>query len=320
MDRKTNRSTAAPTPAARPLAAVALAAVLGLGSAGCVKQMILDGQIEATRKAATAVDTLSDYEVASSIAYSGLGQFEGMHYLAPGNRDALFMLTQSWSSVAFAFIEDQMEQAEDAEGSSSPLFEYQKARARAAYDRAIHYGLTLLEAKHKGFEAARKNDDTMKRWLAGFDKEDAPALFWTGYAWMAKTNVAQEEPEVVANLYVGVALVERSVALDDGYLYASGHTALGAYHARSPMAELDEAKKEFDKAIALTGGRALLAKVQYAARYHCLKGDKASYVKVLEEVLAAGDVLPEQRLTNTIAKRRAKRYLLPARMSRTCGF
>ena len=160
----------------------------------------------------------------------------------------------------------------------------------------------------------------MKAWLSGFGKDDAPALFWTGYAWLAKTNVAQDEPEVVADLYIGVALLERSVALDGAYLFASGHTALGAYHARSPMAELDDAKKELDKALVLNGGKALITKVQYAARYHCLKGDKASYQRVLQEVLDAGDILPEQRLTNTIAKRRAKRYLSPARMMRMCGF
>jgi hypothetical protein len=300
--------------------AAGLAAVVSLASTGCVKQMIMDGQIEATRKAAAAIDTFSDYEVAASIAYSGLGQFEGMHYLAPENRDALFMLTQSWSSVAFAFIEDQMEQAEDAEGPSSPLYEYQRSRARAAYDRAIHYGLELLEATHPGFAAARRNDATMKAWLANFSKADAPALFWTGYAWMAKTNVAQEDPAVVSDLFVGVALLERSVALDGTYLFASGHTTLGAYHARSPLAELDEAKKEFDLALSLNGGKALITKLQYAIRYHCLKNDKAAYVRVLEEVLDAGDVLPEQRLTNTIAKRRAKRWLSPARMSRACGF
>ncbi len=325
MDQRTNDSTGpgvASITAARPrpLASLAIAAIVAMGSVGCVKQMILDGQIEATRKAATAVDAFSDYEAASSVAYSGLGQFEGMHYLAPENQDALHMLAQSWSSVAFAFIEDQMEEAEDVGGSSSPLYLYQQARARAAYDRAIHYGLELLEARHAGFKTARRNDDTMKAWLASFGKDDAPALFWTGYAWMAKTNVAQDEPAVVSDLFIGVALVERSVALDGGYLYASGHTALAAYHARSPLAELEDGKKEFELAISLTGGKALLTKVQYAARYHCLKGDRASYVRVLQEVLDAGDVLPEQRLTNTIAKRRAKRYLGDARMKRTCGF
>src|SRR5580693_7611442 len=96
--------------------ALAFVAALGLGSTGCIKQIILDGQIEGTRKASAAIEGFSDYEVAQTAAYAGATQFEGMHYLAPTNEDALFMLTRTWTSLTFAFIEDKLEQAEDTEG------------------------------------------------------------------------------------------------------------------------------------------------------------------------------------------------------------
>ena len=38
-------------------------------------------------------------------------------------------------------------------------------------------------------------------------------------------------------------------------------------------------------------------------------GDHALFTALLEEVLAAGDVLPEARLSNTMARRKAARYL-----------
>jgi predicted RNA-binding Zn-ribbon protein involved in translation (DUF1610 family) len=50
-----------------------------------------------------------------------------------------------------------------------------------------------------------------------------------------------------------------------------------------------------------------------------MKGDKENYVKTLTEVLEAGDTMPEQRLQNTIAKRRAKRYMGKERL-KACGF
>lgn len=302
------------------IAALALAATLGLGSGGCVRKMLLDGQIESTRTASAAVDTLGDYEVAKKAAFAGIVQFEGMHYLAPDNENALFLLTKGWTGAGFGFIEDEMEQAEDAEGIDSPLYRYHQARARAAYERAVLYGIQLLESKNPGFDAAKKNDDTIRAWLLGFDDaDDAPNLFWTGYAWIAKTNVAKEDPAVVADLFIGVAIMERAVELDETYMYGSGHTVLGAYHARTAMAELDEAKKHFDKAIALSEGKLLLPKLQLAAKYYCMKGDKEAYVKTLTEIVEAGDVFPKQRLSNTIAKRRAKRYLSPQRME-ACGF
>jgi hypothetical protein len=284
--------------------------------------MILDGQIEATRKGAAAVDGFSDYEAGRTAAYAGMAQFEGMHYLAPDNEDALFMLAKGWGSLAYGYIEDDMEAAEDAEGESSEAYAYHKARAVAAYERAFHYGKQLLEKRHPGFEAAKKNEDTMKKWLAHFTDKgaDAEALYWTGYAWMGRVNVLKDEPAQVAELYIGVTMVERSKELDPDYLYGTTRMVLGAYHARSPMAEMEEGKKEFEASFAVTKGRALLPKVQMAATYLCLKNDRDGYVKLLTEVVEAGDTLPEQRLTNAVAKRRAKRFLGKKRMARNCNF
>jgi hypothetical protein len=47
--------------------------------------------------------------------------------------------------------------------------------------------------------------------------------------------------------------------------------------------------------------------------------DKPLYEKLLNEVLAAGDTDPQQRLENAIAKRKARRYLGHERMT-ACGF
>jgi hypothetical protein len=302
--------------------AVAFTGALGLLSTGCLKQIILDGQIQGTRQASAAIDSFSDYEVARTAAYSGATQFEGMHFLAPQNEDALFMLTKTWTSLTFAFIEDDLEHAEDTEGEGSALYAYHKARAVAGYDRAIHYGIDLLEKKAPGFKDAKKNDQTIRAWLAKFTDpgQDAESLFWTGYAWIGRVNILKDEPAEVSDLFIGVAMIERVKELRHDYLYGSVHTILGAYHARSPMAELDEGKKELDTAIALTQGKAMLPKFQLAAKYYCTKGDKENYVKTLEEIRDAGDTLPEQRLTNAIAKRRALRYLGKKRMMRMCSF
>ena len=83
--------------------------------------------------------------------------------------------------------------------------------------------------------------------------------------------------------------------------------------------ELPDSKRHFDRALEINGGNALLTKVNLAVKYYCAMGEKENYVNTLNEVLEAGDVLPAQRLQNTIAKRRARRYLAESRMKR-CGF
>ena len=302
-------------------AGFALTLVLFVSQVGCLKQLILEGQIASTRKASAAVNTIGDYEVAEKIAMAGLGQMEGMRYLAPDNEDALFMLTRSWSSVSLGFMEDAMERAEDAEGSISPDFDYHRRRARAAYERAIWYGSQLLDMKHPGFKEAQVNAQTIKEYLAQFDdaETDAEILFWLGQAWLGRTGVSSEKGEVVGELFIAVALLERSIELDDKVMDGSAHVAMGAYHARS-TAELDDAQKHFQRAFEISGGKTYLPKVQYAIRYLCLKGDRDGYKKTLEEVMAAGDGEPYQRLANTIAKRKASRWLQPTRMRDACGF
>jgi hypothetical protein len=304
----------------RKLKSLSFVAVLALASTGCIKKMILEGQIESTRKASVVVNTFSDWEIARRSASAGMSKLEGMHYLAPYNESALFMLTKGWSGLAFGFIEDEMERAQDEHGEDSELAEYHKARAAAAYVRAIYFGSKLLDMRHEGFEAAQKNASTMQSWLKAFeDEDDAVYLLWTAQAWISRVSLLKDQPEIVADLFIAHEMIKRSVELYPTYNYATGHTILGAYHARSGMAELDEAKKHFEAALKINGGKALLTKLNYAARYYCAKVDKENYVKLLTEVVEAGDVLPEQRLQNTIAKRRARRYLSKERMA-DCGF
>ncbi|HHH11950.1 MAG TPA: hypothetical protein ENK23_07755, partial [Sorangium sp.] len=150
----------------RKLGGAAFMLLLGLLNTGCIKKILLDGQIASTRQASAAVSSISDYHVAKAAGQAGLAQFEGLHYLAPGNRDGLFLLTKNWASVAFAFMEDEMQQAEDLHGDDSELANYHRARAAAAYSRAIFYGIKLLEMDHPGFEAASKNAETIQQWLS----------------------------------------------------------------------------------------------------------------------------------------------------------
>ena len=293
--------------------------VLALSTAGCIEKMLINGQIEGTRRASGAFNTLGDFEMAKTAAQAGLVQFEGMHNLAPWNDDALFMLAKGYVGYAFAFCEDDMESAIDAGDES--LADYHRKRAKMGYDRAVFYGLQYLSHRDEGFLAARKNEQTLKTWLtANFaEKDDAEILFWTGYGWMARVNLLKGEPEYVADLFVGVDMIERAFELNPELEDFGGYVALGAYHARAQIAELDESKKLFDAAMTKTKGKSLLVHFAYARTYACAKVDRPLYEKLLNDALAADDPDPAQRLNNTIAKRRAKRYLGKQWMS-DCGF
>jgi len=283
------------------LAAVALAA-LAVGPSGCINAILTDGQIAATRKAAVAVNTIADYELQRSATEAGLAQFEGMHLLRPGNEDALFLLTHA------------------TDAGQDDLAAYDKKRARLAYDRAVFFGLELLSHRADGFDAAKRNADTLQPWLADHftSADDAANLFWTGYAWLSRVDLFRDDPAMVADLFVGVDMMERSVAIDPTLEHWSGTIALAAYHAR-PAGEIDQAKQLFELALAKTARKSLQVQLNYATSYACMKTDRALYESLLNEVLSATDPDPEQRLVNMLAKRRARRALGKQHML-DCGF
>jgi len=301
------------------IANLALAAILALGSTGCIKKMVLNGTIAGTRNASGALDTIGDLELVKTAAQAGLVQFEGMHRLAPDNTDALFLLTKGWVSYGYGFVEDEAEQHHD-DGKEDKA-ESAHQRAGLAYDRAVAYGLELLGHRAQGFEAAKKNEASMKAWLKeSFSSEEEGAeLFWAGYAWMARTAHNKDNPAMVADLWIGVAMMQRSVELAPTYNNYSGLVALASYHARSASAELDESKKLFEDALAKTGRKNLLVQLGYATRYACAKQDVAMYTKLLQEVITTPEPDPNMRLLNSLAKRRAKRWLTEKRAFESCS-
>jgi hypothetical protein len=180
------------------------------------------------------------------------------------------------------------------------------------------YGTSLLETRHPGFVTAQKNRDTLHAYLQTVGKEDAETVLWLGVAWMSRGGVASERPEIVAELFIGEALLERANELDDSMAYGLGLAALAAYHARSPDAELKVAKDLFDKAAAKTQRKALTPLVLQAQNLSCVTHNEKEYRALLAEVIAAPD-FPAQRFENVLAKRKAQRYLGAPRLKR-CGF
>jgi TRAP transporter TatT component family protein len=313
-----------------PLSAMRLPAVtllvllaLPLGPTGCIKKMLTDGEIESTRRAADSFDTIGDYELAHSATQAGLVQFEGMHALAPDNADALFLLVKGWTGYGYGFIEDEMEAAQDA--GDDDMADYQRKRARMAYDRAVFYGLRALAQKTDGFDQAKKSAQTLSKWLSDHftSQNDVPNLFWTGNAWVARVDLMKgdddEGPAFVAELYVGAAILERAMAIDPSFEHFAALVALGAYHARTNLAELAQARQLFDVALARTESKSLIVPLLYATKYACMVSDGALYKDMLERVLLAQDPDPQQRLSNAIAKRRAKRWLGKRRAKEECG-
>lgn len=308
----------------RSLGRLALPLVFGaaLASSGCIKKTLAKGQIKSTREGSAAFQTTADYETARLAASAGIAQFEGMHMLVPDDDNAYYLLIRGWASLAFAFVEDDLEMAILA--GDDDMAGYHRARAKSMYTRSVNYGLEWMQSKHAGVNEAIKqgSEKEIREYVARFDDtEDADFLFWTGQAWMSRVNVDKADIGAIGQVFIGRTMVERAVELKDDIERGSGHVILASYYARTGFNSLgqesfDKSKQHFDKALQISNNGALLAKVQMARSYACrMKDDSAGrkdsftmYMKLLNEVIEADDPMPEIRLTNAIAKRKARRY------------
>ena len=147
--------------------------------------------------------------------------------------------------------------------------------------------------------------------------DDAENLFWTGYAWLSRVDLYKDDPSIVAELFVGVAMMEKSVAIDPT-LDTGAERSPSPRTMRGRQGEMDQSKQLFDMALAKTARQEPEVQLNYATSYACIKGDRTLYETLLNEVLAATDPDPSSAC-NLLAKRRARRALGKQHMI-DCGF
>jgi hypothetical protein len=71
----------------------------------------------------------------------------------------------------------------------------------------------------------------------------------------------------------------------------------------------EQGRADFEKALALSGGKNQMVRVLYAQHYARLVFDQALHDKLLNEVIAADPHAPGLTLVNTIAQERARALL-----------
>ena len=117
---------------------------------------------------------------------------------------------------------------------------------------------------------------------------------------------------LVAGLPRVEMLLNRVVVLQPDYFYGMPLlTAGGLASARPAMlgGDLVRGKALLDRAVAVTGGRFLLAKFMYARLWALQAQDHAVFCGLLKDVIEApDDLLPEQQMMNNIAKIWASRW------------
>ncbi len=243
-----------------------------------------------------AINEESDLILAEQAIASDLKLLEALLRSDPGNTKLLLMAAEGYTGYALGFVEDQSPQ-----------------RASRFYLRARDFAMTVLK-KNRSFAAVSAGDPAkFTASLSSFKKKDVPALFWTANAWGSYINLNKTEVNALANLSKVEALMKRALQLDETFYYGGPHLFLGAILASRPAmlgGNPAKAKEHFQACFRINQNKYLLAKYLYAKTYAVQVQDRELFKNLLQEIIAASEnLLPEQRLSNEIAKKKAKALL-----------
>lgn len=285
--------------------------LLGSTALACdVPRYAADSSARLAERSAPGFESFWDYELAGDAMPANIVQLESLLRVSPENARIVLALQRTYVGYAFGWVEDHAEALEEAEDFRAA--DEQRRRAKYMYLRARDLGYYAISLEHDGFEAATQGSlADFEAYLARTfdDRSDARVLFWTGSAWGSFIGQSRDDMSAAAHLPFARALVKRSVELDPDFQFGSGRAFLAAVEASAGDGDLERAKVLFDEALAATERKNLIVLVQMASTYAVAVQDRALYESLLREVRDAGDVLPEARLSNRIAKRRAERYL-----------
>ncbi|MEM7138738.1 MAG: TRAP transporter TatT component family protein [Myxococcota bacterium] len=278
--------------------------------AGCdVTKLTAESTAGLFTRAAPAFEEYWDYDLAGEALPATIVQFEGILRVAPDSDPLLAQLAQAYFGYAFGWIEVDVEELE-FEGTYDEANALRR-RAGIMYLRSKDLSMHRIHLTHPDiYEATRGSIEDLETWLdeSFTEPEDAPKLLWAGQAWGAYINTAKDDMTAVADVPYAKALVAKSIELDPTYYNAAGLTFMGVVTASELAGDMDLAKLYFDKALEETERRALTTQVSMARFYAVQTGNRALFDELLTEVLDAGDVLPEARLANRMARERAELY------------
>ncbi len=289
----------------------------GLSSCS-LRRLTADSTADLLHAGAPQFNTLEDLQFAEEGSPANLVTMESVWRVAPDNEDVLIELVQGYVGYGYAFMEDHMERAQAIDDPTAE--EYYRARARAAYHRALRFGFALMDTRqstpHGPHARARESLAVWHAYLARFThRDDVPALYWTGMAWVSSIQLSLDDPRALLDLPFAVAVMERAQALDPEFYYGGIHAFWGAYwSSTSPSfgGQPQRAREEFEAAVRDSHREYLTWQVLYARTYAVQTQNRELFESLLREVLSSGDVMPSERLSNQVARRRAARYLAQA--------
>jgi len=212
----------------------------------------------------------------------------------PNNEGLLLAGSKLYGAYAGGFVDD----ADRARRLSARSFDYAR---RAACVRKASF-CTQIDAPFEAFNAE----------VAKLGANDVPMAYALASAWAGRVQANSDDWKAIADIPKVQALLDRMVALRPDFQGGEPYMYLGVLATLRPASlggKPEEGKADFEKALALSGGRNQMVRVLYAERYARLVFDRELHDRLLNEAIAADPHAPGLTLVNVLAQQRAKKLL-----------
>lgn len=241
-----------------------------------------------------AIANNDDLATVEAGAPAYLLMIDGLLQEDPDNEKLLRTAASFYSTYATVFVKD----TERAQRLTGKALDY---AFRAVCVRSP-VNCSLRDMSFQEFSAA----------ISATRVEDTPALYALGVAWAVWIQVHEDDWNAVAEISRVEVIMERVVELEEGYMDGGAHMYLGALATLLPRAsggKPEKGRRHFERAVTLSDGKNLMAKVMYARQYARLVYDRELHDRLLKEVLSADAHVPGYVLINTLAKQQAQSLL-----------
>lgn len=231
----------------------------------------------------------------------GLKTYESLLAESPGHRGLLLAAAGGFTAYAYLIQDD----ADRLDATDLARARELRARAHKLYLRGRDYALRGLETAHPGFRARLHGDPASA--LAMATRDDVPLLYWTGVSWAGALTAAKDDLGLIAELPTAGALVSRVLELEETFERGTAHEFFIAYEGSRPGGSPSLAREHYRRALELSGGRRASVHLALAEAVTIREQDLAEFRTLLAAALAVNpDAVPQQRLANAIARRRAR--------------
>lgn len=144
--------------------------------------------------------------------------------------------------------------------------------------------------------------------VATVKEDDLPYVYTLGVAWLNWIRANSDDWNAVAELPRSKRLLQQVVVLDESYDDGMAQLYLGGIATLLPPAlggKPEEGRAHFERAIEISEGRNMMAKVVFAEQYARLMFDQELHHDLLTQVLEGDPNVPNYVLINTVAQDQA---------------